>query len=180
MKTTATERADGKEGAGGNGDPELALVRAFLRERGGAASAGVQVVPLSGDASTRRYFRLVDKDRTLVLALYPEPFRSEDLTFLGVRTLLHGFGVPVPGWSMTTTPGNRGPGGSGDLTLRKSEDGRRRPADAPIASRSTRLAVLHRESTRGAHRAPCTDRLRHPELSWDLHYFKHFWEGSGK
>jgi hypothetical protein len=181
VKTTATERADGKEGTGGNGDPELALVRAFLNERGGAASAGVQVTPLSGDASTRRYFRLVDKDRTLVLALYPEPFRSEDLTFLGVRTLLHGFGVPVP--EVVDDDGPRGivvQEDLGDLTLQevlKTVDDTRR--DALYRESLDQLAVLQRESTRGAHRAPCFQIAFDIEkLSWELHYFqKHFLEG---
>ncbi len=183
MKTTAAERTDtkAKASAGRDGDPDVTLVREFMTERGGTASADVQVVPLSGDASTRRYFRLIDKDRTLVLALYPEPFRSEELTFLGVRTLLHGFGVPVP--EVVEEDGPRGivlQEDLGDLTLqevlKKTDDARR---EELYREALDQLAVLQRESTRGAHRAPCFQIAFDIEkLSWELHYFqKHFLEG---
>ncbi len=57
----------------------LDLVGAFLADRRGLAASSVEVAPLSGDASTRRYFRLHEGQRTRVLALYPEPFVPEEL-----------------------------------------------------------------------------------------------------
>ena len=66
----------------------LALIRRYLEDRRPEDAATVRVVPLSGDASTRRYFRLVDGGRSHVLALYPEPFVPEELTYLSVHGLL--------------------------------------------------------------------------------------------
>jgi N-acetylmuramate 1-kinase len=56
----------------------------------------MQVVPLSGDASDRRYFRLIEPTgRTMVAAAYPEPFDTS-LPFLNVTRLLEAMPVPVP------------------------------------------------------------------------------------
>ena len=54
----------------------LALIRQYLAEREPRRAADVKVLPLSGDASTRRYYRLLLPERSLVLALYPEPFAA--------------------------------------------------------------------------------------------------------
>ena len=120
MKTSAGERP----GRSAPGHPEgdvLAQLREFLDERRGRAGAEVAVIALSGDASTRRYFRLKEKGRSQVLALYPEAFVPEELTFLGVRSLLHGWGLPVP--DVLEEDGPRGIvvlEDLGDLTLRRS------------------------------------------------------------
>ena len=95
MNTSAGERAGESVVQHAEGDA-LAQVRAFLAGRR-RAGAEVSVTALSGDASTRRYFRVQEKGRSQVLALYPEAFVPEELTFLGVRSLLHGWGLPVPG-----------------------------------------------------------------------------------
>jgi aminoglycoside/choline kinase family phosphotransferase len=161
--------------------PEVwAGVQAFLADRRGG-SGGMEIVPLSGDASTRRYFRLIEPGRTLVLALYPEPFVPEEMPFLGVRALLHGWGLPVP--EVVDLDGPRGImvlEDLGDRTLQEvlretSAAGR----DALYREALHQLAVLQRESTRGAQRAPCFQIAFDIEkLSWELHYFlKHFVEG---
>jgi N-acetylmuramate 1-kinase len=168
-------------GAGEMGADPMLLVREFLNERRGPAAADIRVVPLSGDASTRRYFRLVEKGGTSVVALYPEPFVAEELTFLGVRTLLHGFGVPVPG-----VEEDDGPRGIvvledlGDLTLQEVlKDASEGSRDELYRESLDQLALLHRESSQGSHRAPCFQIAFDIEkLSWELHYFlKHFVEG---
>ena len=65
-------------------------------ERSGHRARGVRVVPLTGDASDRRYFRLISPDgRTMVLAGYPAPF-DDSLPFLNVTRLLERMPVPVP------------------------------------------------------------------------------------
>jgi hypothetical protein len=74
----------------------LALLRTYIAERHPADAGKIAVVPLSGDASTRRYYRLVDGDRSFVLALYPEPFLPEELSYLAVHGLLESYGLPVP------------------------------------------------------------------------------------
>jgi hypothetical protein len=55
------------------------------------------VVPLTGDASDRKYYRLLVPDMpTRVLAVYPRPFEYSKLTFVNVGELLLRMPVPVP------------------------------------------------------------------------------------
>ena len=64
--------------------------------RNGQRDRGVRVVPLTGDASDRRYFRLIEPDgQTSVLAAYPAAF-DDTLPFLNVTRLLAQMPVPVP------------------------------------------------------------------------------------
>jgi hypothetical protein len=56
-----------------------------------------RVVPLTGDASDRRYFRLIEADgSTSVLALYGAPFTCDTLSFVNVAGLLEQVPLPVP------------------------------------------------------------------------------------
>ncbi len=73
-KPAAADRALEAEAA-------LALIQQYLEERRPRDQAGAAVVALSGDASTRRYYRLQLPDRSFVLALYPEPFVPEELSY---------------------------------------------------------------------------------------------------
>ena len=172
---------EGHKGALGDPtDDALDRVRAFLAERRGKA-ADVEVFPLSGDASTRRYFRLVERGATRVIALHPEPFVPEELTFLGVRALLHGWGLSVP--EVFEEDGTRGIlvlEDLGDRTLQellKCGDEPRR--DQLYREALDQLSLLQREAARAPHRAPCFQIAFDIEkLSWELHYFlKHFVEG---
>ena len=53
--------------------------------RTGLAARGARVVPLTGDASDRKYFRLlVPKSPSRVIAAYPAPFDYDTLTFVNV------------------------------------------------------------------------------------------------
>ena len=64
--------------------------------RSGQRARGVRVVPLTGDASDRRYFRLIAPEgQTMVLAAYPAAF-DDSLPFLNVTRLLDQMPVPVP------------------------------------------------------------------------------------
>ena len=73
-----------------------AAVRDYLRTRFAERSATLEVVPLAGDASTRRYFRFIQGPKTKMIALHPEPFAPGELSFTVVRDLLAGWGLPVP------------------------------------------------------------------------------------
>jgi aminoglycoside/choline kinase family phosphotransferase len=65
--------------------------------RAGLAHRSPRVVPLTGDASDRRYFRvLVPGAQPLVLALYAQPFDVETMPFVNVARLLEKMPVPVP------------------------------------------------------------------------------------
>lgn len=61
------------------------------------ALTGARVVPLTGDASDRRYFRLLAPGRDpLVLAVHAEPFDLATLPFANVAALFRAMPVPVP------------------------------------------------------------------------------------
>jgi hypothetical protein len=66
-------------------------------QRSGLADRSPRVVPLTGDASDRRYFRvLVPDEQSIVLSLYSTPFRFETLSFVNVARLLEKMPVPIP------------------------------------------------------------------------------------
>jgi aminoglycoside/choline kinase family phosphotransferase len=152
-------------------------IEAFLGERGRAP----RIEALSGDASTRQYFRLLDGRARVVLALHPEPFDPATNPFLAVRGLLAGYGLSVP--AVLDRDGERGIlllEDLGDRTLQLVLAG---------ASESLRLDLyreacagllrLRREAARDPQRASCiTIAFDIEKLSWELHYFvKHFVEG---
>jgi aminoglycoside/choline kinase family phosphotransferase len=62
-----------------------------------AGLTGAKVVPLTGDASDRRYFRILTRDGSpQVLAVHPGPIEFDSLPFVNVAKLLTGMPVPVP------------------------------------------------------------------------------------
>jgi N-acetylmuramate 1-kinase len=66
-------------------------------QRSGMAAQSPRVVPLTGDASDRRYFRILMPDGLpIVLSLYAAPFEFEKLTFVNVARLLAEMPVPIP------------------------------------------------------------------------------------
>ena len=73
-----------------------ARVRHFL-ERSRLADIDAPLVPLTGDASNRRYVRVIPRERrSFVLALYSESFKYETLPFIMVASLLDQMRIPVP------------------------------------------------------------------------------------
>jgi aminoglycoside/choline kinase family phosphotransferase len=77
-------------------DDARARVDAYLA-RTGLTAKQARVVPLTGDASDRKYFRLrVPRSTSRVLAAYPAAFDYDTLTFVNVATLLLRMPVPVP------------------------------------------------------------------------------------
>ena len=72
-----------------------------------------RVVPLTGDASDRRYFRIIGPDRqSWVLAVHASPFEEATLPFINVAELFTTMPVPVP----------RILGAAGDLGVLALED----------------------------------------------------------
>jgi aminoglycoside/choline kinase family phosphotransferase len=164
----------------GRATPEGRLAE-YLQVRYGDRAEELAVVPLSGDASTRRYFRVHDGSETRVLSLYPEPFQPAELSFVVVGELLAGYGLPVP-----AVLDHDGPRGLvvledlGDLTLQEAL----RSASAAERGELYRqaldqLACLQRQAQCGPQRAACFQiAFDFENLSWELHYFlKHFVEG---
>ncbi len=71
-------------------------IDAYL-ERSGLATRSPRVVALTGDASDRRYFRiLIPESPSIVLSLYAGPFEFDKLSFANVARLLTEMPVPVP------------------------------------------------------------------------------------
>ncbi|MCX6551578.1 MAG: phosphotransferase [Acidobacteria bacterium] len=65
--------------------------------RTGLTDPRTLVLPLTGDASDRRYFRVLPRDgETFVLALHTAPFQYGTLPFVNVAGLLARMPVPIP------------------------------------------------------------------------------------
>jgi aminoglycoside/choline kinase family phosphotransferase len=66
-------------------------------DRSGLAASNPRVVPLTPDASDRRYFRiLIPGMPSIVLSLYSAPFQVDKLPFVNVATLMAKMPVPIP------------------------------------------------------------------------------------
>ncbi len=66
-------------------------------QRSGLAAREPRVVPLTGDASDRRYFRVLLPDMaSMVLSLHTTPFDFATLPFVNVARLLAQMPVPIP------------------------------------------------------------------------------------
>ncbi len=66
-------------------------------ERSKLAGPRVRVVPLTGDASTRQYFRVMRPDNPpVVLAVYDDPFVFDQLPFVNVCRLFSEIPLPIP------------------------------------------------------------------------------------
>src|SRR5512138_156051 len=79
-----------------DGTDQRERIDGYLR-RSGLAGKSPRVVPLTGDASDRRYFRvLVPESPSIVLSLYATPFEFEKLSFVNVARLLDRMPVPIP------------------------------------------------------------------------------------
>jgi N-acetylmuramate 1-kinase len=178
---SGTPARSGSVAASAVDQDSVGLLIDHLRERRGPVAEEIRIVPLSGDASTRRYFRLQGPSGSEVASLYPEPFSPDDLPFLTVRALFAGFGLPVP--AIVDHDGQRGiviQDDLGDATLQQALLGASAPDREELYREAIdELSVLQRQSQKGPHRAPCFQIAFDIEkLSWELHYFqKHFLEG---
>ncbi len=142
------------------------------------------MVPLSGDASTRRYYRLIGPEGTQILSLHLEPFDAPHLPFIVIRNLMAGWGIPVP--RILTEDGPRGIlvlEDLGDLTLQEALRGASaRQREEFYRTAVDQIVTLQRQSSQaaqGPQRAACFQVAFDIEkLAWELHYFlKHFLEG---
>jgi aminoglycoside/choline kinase family phosphotransferase len=71
-------------------------IDAYL-ERSGLAGTQPRIVPLTPDASDRRYFRvLIPGSASIVLSIYSAPFDVTKLSFVNVATLMAKMPVPIP------------------------------------------------------------------------------------
>jgi aminoglycoside/choline kinase family phosphotransferase len=165
--------------------PENATVRDRVQEyleRGMLANRGLRVVPLTGDASDRRYFRLLVPDEpSRVLSLYPGPVDYHSMSFVNVASLLAKMPVPIPEiYDHTDDLGVLILEDLGDVTL-QAHLGAASPADHAALYREA-VALIDVLQRRGAELAsdsyiPYTIAFDVEKLTWELDFFiKHFLE----
>src|SRR5580765_2893082 len=150
--------------------------------RSGLASQSPRVMPLTGDASDRRYFRVLLPDGpSIVLSLHSAPFTFDTLPFVNVARLLEKMPVPIP-----TVLGHADDLGVlaladlGDVTLQAHLGAESSAEHAALYRQAVALiATLQR---RGAELAsskyiPYGVAFDVEKLTWELDFFiKHFIE----
>jgi aminoglycoside/choline kinase family phosphotransferase len=155
-------------------------IQQFLAEGG---LAGARVVPLTGDASDRRYFRVLQRDDpSQVLAVHPGPIAFDRLPFVNVARLLSELPVPVPRiLGHSDALGIIALEDLGDVTL-QAHLGAASPAEHRALYRQavTLIEALQRRGAEMASAAyiPYGVAFDVEKLTWELQFFaKHFLEG---
>lgn len=154
----------------------------FLRE---SAVAGdrPRVVPLTGDASDRRYFRIIPADGpSIVLALHAGPIEFDSLPFANVSTLLQEVPLPVPAILDHSDPlGIIALQDLGDVTLQAHLGAATPGAHAALYRQA--VAFIEQLQRRGAELAsdryiPYSIAFDVEKLTWELDFFaRNFVEG---
>ena len=152
----------------------------FLSDRG---LTGARVVPLTGDASDRRYFRaLLPDGSSQVLAVHPDAIDFEAMPFVQVARLLSQFPVPVPRiLAHSNSLGVIALDDLGDVTL-QAHLGAASPAEHKALYRQA-VSLIEALQRRGAAMAstdypPYAVAFDVDKLTWELDFFlKNFLEG---
>jgi hypothetical protein len=157
-------------------------VQAYL-DRSGLTARAARVVPLTGDASDRRYFRvLVPDGPTTVLALHAGPIDYAALPFVNVAELLARMPVPIP--AILDHADDLGVlllEDLGDVTLQAHVGAA--PTGEHIAHYRQAVAIIDVLQRRGAELAsqeyvPYGIAFDVEKLGWELDFFaKHFLQG---
>jgi aminoglycoside/choline kinase family phosphotransferase len=149
----------------------------------GLASGNTRVVPLTGDASDRRYFRIIAADgSSLVLALHAGPIDFATLPFARVGDLLQQIPLPVPGvLGHSDELGILALQDLGDVTL-QAHLGAASPSEHAALYRQAvaLIELLQRRGTelRSDGVGPYRIAFDEEKLTWELEFFaKHFVEG---
>lgn len=150
--------------------------------RSGLADRSARVVPLTGDASDRRYFRiLVPDEQSVVLSLYAGPFEFEKMSFVNVARLLSKMPVPIPALlGHADDLGVLALEDLGDVTL-QAHLGAASPEEHAALYREA-VALIATLQRRGAELAspeyvPYGIAFDVEKLTWELDFFtKHFIE----
>ncbi len=164
-----------------SGDDARERIQGYL-DRSGLAAGKPRVVPLTGDASDRRYFRILLPDVTsIVLALNSAPFDVTKLPFVNVATLLAKMPVPIPAvLGHADDLGILALQDLGDVTL-QAHLGASSPAEHAALYRQA-VALIATLQRRGAELAsreylPYGISFDVEKLTWELDFFtKHFLE----
>lgn len=160
--------------------PDLdARVREYL-DRQGLTPAVQTVLPLTGDASDRKYIRVLLRDHTsLVLAVHAGPIEAATLPFVRIADLMGQLGVPVPRLLHHSDPlGIIGQEDLGDVTLQASlgaaSDVEREARYLEAVDHIVALQTGGRAQA-GSDAPPFTVAFDIEKLTWELEYFvRHF------
>lgn len=150
--------------------------------RSGLASRAPRVVPLTGDASDRRYFRILLPDAaSIVVSLHASPFEFETLPFVNVARLLEAMPVPIPRvLGHADDLGVLALEDLGDVTL-QAHLGAATPAEHAALYRQS-VALIATLQRRGAELSspdylPYGVAFDVEKLAWEMDFFvKHFLE----
>ena len=142
-----------------------------------------RVVPLTGDASDRKYFRIIPTDGpSIVLALHAGPIDFASLSFANVGELLQQVPLPVPGILGHSDPlGIVALQDLGDVTL-QAHLGAASPSEHAALYRQA-VSLVEQLQRRGAELRsdgylPYRIAFDVEKLTWELDFFaRHFIEG---
>ena len=154
----------------------------YLRDSG-LAGRDARVVPLTGDASDRRYFRIIPADGpSIVLALHAGPIDFASLPFARVGELLQQIPLPVPGvLGHSDEHGILALQDLGDVTLQAHLGAASSAEHAALYRQAVALIeLLQRRGSelRSDRYPPYQVAFDVEKLTWELQFFaKHFVEG---
>ncbi len=157
-------------------------IAGYLRESG-LAGRDARVVPLTGDASDRRYFRIIPADGpSIVLALHAGPIDFASLPFASVGELLQQVPLPVPGvLGHSDELGILALQDLGDVTLQAHLGAASAAEHAALYRQAVALIeLLQRRGSelRSDRYPPYRVAFDVEKLTWELQFFaKHFVEG---
>src|SRR5215475_4299141 len=149
----------------------------------GIASRNPRVLPLTGDASDRRYFRvLLDDSPSVVLALHAGPIQFQTLPFANVADLLQQMRLPVPSiLGHSDADGILALQDLGDVTLQAHLGAASRTEHAALYREA--VALIEQLQRRGAELwseryVPYQIAFDVEKLTWELEFFtKNFVSG---
>ena len=153
----------------------------FLAEAG--IDADARVLPLTGDASDRRYYRvLLRSEPSQVLALHTGPIDFETLPFVNIARLLSHMPVPVPDILAHSNPlGIIALQDLGDVTLQAHLGAASQAEHAALYRQAVSfIEVLQRRGREleSPRYVPYKVAFDVEKLTWELQFFtKHFLEG---
>ena len=148
----------------------------------GRGIAGLEIIPLTPDASTRKYFRVPWKKGKAVAAVYPEPFDPEFHPYLDVTRLFRDAQIPVP--EIYEVDGNGGiivQEDLGDKQLFQAYDSETDDRCEEYKEEAIRLiAHIQAATTKAVQMHSIASKLAFDEakLSWELDFFFEHYFGS--
>jgi N-acetylmuramate 1-kinase len=151
----------------------------FITQQGIATK---EVVPLTPDASTRKYYRIGWEKRTAIAAVYAEPFDPEFHPYLDVTRLFLDCDIPVP--EIYAVDGNAGIIVQEDLGDRQLfhvyDDEADEQRDEYKEQAIALIAKIQKATARAYETHSIASRLAFDEakLSWELDFFYDHYFGS--